>query len=33
MTRTLWLTLGAMLALCANAASALAQGYPDRPFA
>jgi tripartite-type tricarboxylate transporter receptor subunit TctC len=26
-----WLTIGAMLALCAGAASAQAQGYPNRP--
>jgi tripartite-type tricarboxylate transporter receptor subunit TctC len=32
MKRTLWLTIGAMLLLCAGAASALAQGYPDRPL-
>ena len=32
MKRTLWLTIGAMLMLCTGAASALAQGYPDRPL-
>jgi tripartite-type tricarboxylate transporter receptor subunit TctC len=32
MKRTLCLTVGAMLVLCAGAASALAQGYPDRPL-
>ena len=32
MKRTLGLTIGAMLVLCASAASALAQSYPDRPL-
>jgi tripartite-type tricarboxylate transporter receptor subunit TctC len=29
--RRLWLTIGAMLALCAGVAGAQAQGYPNRP--
>ena len=32
MKRTLYMTIGAMLMLCAGASSALAQGYPDRPL-
>jgi tripartite-type tricarboxylate transporter receptor subunit TctC len=32
MKRTLYMTIGAILVLCAGASSALAQGYPDRPL-
>jgi len=32
MKRTLYMTIGAILVLCAGVSSALAQGYPDRPL-